>query len=164
MKALRLLSRTLARAETALLVLFLTAMIVLSFLQVVLRNLFGSGLIWGDVVVRQMVLWGGFMGAALAAIDDRHISIDALTKYLPPRIRSGVKVATNLFAAAVCFFLARAGWAMVVDERGAGGELLRGVPGWIPLVIIPIGYLLLAIHFTVNAVENGVRAAGREAA
>ena len=81
------LDRILAKTETVVLVIFLGTMVVLAFLQVVLRNFFGTGLIWGDTLVRHMVLWAGFIGGALAAFEGRHISIDALTKYLSPRLQ-----------------------------------------------------------------------------
>ena len=43
--------RGLAKAETVLLVIFLGTMILLAFAQVVLRNVFGTGLVWGDTDV-----------------------------------------------------------------------------------------------------------------
>ena len=39
--------------------LILTAMIVLAATQIVLRNLFDSGIIWGDAALRVAVLWVG---------------------------------------------------------------------------------------------------------
>ncbi|MCK5573045.1 MAG: TRAP transporter small permease subunit, partial [Bacteroidetes bacterium] len=85
MKFFRGLSRALVRVETVLLVLFLGVMVVLAFAQVVMRNIFQTGFLWGDPLVRHLVLWVGFMGAAIAASDERHISIDAINKFLPIR-------------------------------------------------------------------------------
>ncbi len=62
-------------------------MVVMAFAQVVLRNVFGTGLLWGDPAGAPDGAVGGFLGAALAAFEERHISIDALTKYLSPRIK-----------------------------------------------------------------------------
>ncbi|MCK7524997.1 MAG: TRAP transporter small permease [Ignavibacteriales bacterium] len=64
-------------------------MVLLAFAQVILRNVFGTGLVWGDTIVRHMVLWAGFVGGALASYEGRHISIDALTKFFPPRVKHG---------------------------------------------------------------------------
>ncbi len=162
MNAIRLINRILVRIETVFLVLFLGVMVLLAFLQVVLRNLFDTGLLWGDPLVRQMVLWSGFVGAALAASQDRHISIDALTKFIPPRAQHIVAVITNLFAAAVCYWLASSAWEFMVGEREAGGELFLGIPSWVGLAIIPVGYGLLTFHFLLNMVERGFRALGRD--
>ena len=154
MKLIRAVDAILARAETILLITFLGAMVVMAFLQVVLRNVFGTGLLWGDTLVRHMLLWAGFLGGALAAFEERHISIDALTKYLSPRIKHIAALLTNLFAAVVCYALARAAWTFLRDEMSAGGEFILALPGWVAVVIIPIGYALLMIHFVLKVLEH----------
>ncbi|HEX9006136.1 MAG TPA: TRAP transporter small permease subunit, partial [Bacteroidota bacterium] len=140
MRFVRALNRLLVRIETIFLVTFLAVMILFAFLQVVLRNVFSTGFIWADPLVRQMVLWSGFVGAALAASQDRHISIDALTKFLTPRVKAFMAIVTNLFAAVVSYFLGRAAWDFLADERTTGSELFLGIPTWVGLLIIPIGY------------------------
>lgn len=143
--------------ETALLVLSLSAMVLLSFGQVILRNIFGTSFLWGDPLARQMVLWSGFLGAALATQDDRHINIDAFTKFVPARPRAIIKIITWIAAAVITWFLADAAWTFLVDEKEAGGELFLGIPSWVGLLIIPVGYWLIALHFAVNAVDGSVR-------
>ena len=161
MKFLRTLERLFYRTEFALLVLFLGAMVLLSFTQVILRNFFGTGLVWADTIVRHSVIWAGFVGAALATTEERHISIDALTRFLPPRIKYVAQVLTCLFAVVVCTYLADSAWTYLKDERAAGGELVLGIRTWEALVIIPMGYLLIAFHFLVKLVENTLGAMGR---
>ncbi|MDE2237792.1 MAG: TRAP transporter small permease subunit, partial [Elusimicrobia bacterium] len=46
----------------------------LAFLQVLRRELFGSGALWADPLLRSLVLWVGFLGAALAAAEDKHFA------------------------------------------------------------------------------------------
>jgi C4-dicarboxylate transporter DctQ subunit len=154
MKILRALSNLLVRIETALLVVFLSLMVVFAFGQVVLRNLFGTSLLWIDPLVRQSVLWAGFIGAALATSEDRHISIDAFTKFLSPGTKSVVKIITGLAATVVTFFLGLAGWGFLREEVATGGESFLGIPSWAHLVIIPAGYGLIALHFLIGSVER----------
>ncbi|MBI2341120.1 MAG: TRAP transporter small permease subunit, partial [Deltaproteobacteria bacterium] len=71
----KLLDKALSRTISVFLILAMAAMIVLGFLQVVLRNFFGSGISWADVTVRHLVLWVGFFGAVLATIENRHITL-----------------------------------------------------------------------------------------
>jgi TRAP-type C4-dicarboxylate transport system permease small subunit len=150
------------RVEGWLLVLFLGVMVVLAFAQVLLRNAFGTSLGWGDVLVRQLVMWAGFIGAAVAASEERHISIDALTKFLAKRWVHVVRVVTNAFAAVVSGFLANAAWGLVTSERqGPHGNLLPGIPEWVGLAIIPVGYVLIAIHFAINVAINALSVAGQ---
>jgi TRAP-type C4-dicarboxylate transport system permease small subunit len=154
MKFLRSLDRLLAKTETVVLVVFLGAMVVLAFLQVVLRNFFDTGMVWADTLVRHLLLWAGFFGGSIAAFEGRHIGIDALTKYLSQRWKNIAGVVTNFFAAVVCYFLADAGLTFVLSELEAGGEFIFGLPAYAGMVIIPIGYGLLALHFVLKAIED----------
>jgi TRAP-type C4-dicarboxylate transport system permease small subunit len=162
MNAIRALDRFLVRIEEALLVAFLGAMVILAFTQVVLRNLFGTGMLWADPLVRHFVLWAGFLGGALATSADRHISVDALTRFLKPRVKAGSHVFTNLFAAIACFFLAQAAWAFVLSEKSAGSTTVLDIPVWAGACIVPAGYALMLLHFLVRAMESLIVAAGRE--
>jgi TRAP-type C4-dicarboxylate transport system permease small subunit len=157
MKLLRTLTASLVRIETVLLVVFLSLMGILAFAQVILRNVFGTGILWGDPMVRQMVLWSGFMGAALATSEDRHISVDAFTKYLSAHTNQTIKIITSLAAAVVSLFLAQAAWEFVLAEKESGGEIFLGISSWVGLTIIPAGYMLITIHFLIQAIEVAVK-------
>ena len=76
MKSWERLDALLARVEQALLVFFLALMMVTAFSQIAVRNLFGIGLTWSEPLVRYLVLWVGFLGAALAVREGRHITIE----------------------------------------------------------------------------------------
>ncbi len=161
MKFLRALSAVLVRIETALLVVFLSVMVVFAFGQVVLRNMFGTSLLWIDPLVRQTVLLVGFFGAALAASEDRHISIDAFTKFLSPGTKSLVTIITGVAGAVACVFLGLAAWGFLREEMISGGELFLGIPSWAGLVILPVGYGLITFHFLIRAAERALERFGR---
>ncbi len=148
------LKRLFERIETIFLVLFLTVMLVFAFAQVVMRNVFDTGLLWGDPLVREMVLWTGFIGAALAAGQERHISIDALTKFLSPRLRHLSSIVTNAFGSVVCYYLGIAAWGFLLEEKHHGGDTSLGLPSWVGLSIIPIGYWFIAVHFLLNIADH----------
>jgi C4-dicarboxylate transporter DctQ subunit len=160
MTFVRSLDRLLIKIESAFLVLFLGTMIVLAFTQVVLRNLFDTGFLWGDTLVRHLVLWAGFTGAAIATSEERHISIDALTKFISPRVKSVVQILTNLFAVIVCCLLAQAALTFLSAEKEAGGSLILSVPSWIGLIVIAPGYSLMALHFVLKVIEDAMKMSG----
>lgn len=163
MTFLRSLDRFFYRIEYGLLVAFLGSMVILAFAQVVLRNFFGTGIAWADTIVRHLVLWSGFVGAALATSEERHISIDALTKFLSPRIKHVAQLFTSLFATITCVYLGDAAWTYLKDEQTFGGVLVLGIQTWQALLIIPVGYLLIAFHFLVKLVENLLGVLGKQA-
>jgi TRAP-type C4-dicarboxylate transport system permease small subunit len=156
MNLLRRVNTLLTRLETVLLVALLATMVLLSFLQVLLRNLFGTGLLWADPLVRYLVLWVGFLGAALATSSDRHISIDALTRFFPPRAKCAVKSITTLFAGVTCGFLFNSSITFLSGEKASGSVAFLSIPSWIALSIIPAGYVLLTAHFLLVAAENAL--------
>lgn len=164
MTLLRGVDRGLVRIEGWLLVLFLGVMVVLAFAQVVLRNVFGTGIIWADPLVRHMVLWVGFLGAAVATHEGRHIGIDALTRFLSPRWKAAAAIAGQVFMTAVCVVLVGAAWEFLMEEREAGTEFLAGIPSYLALMIIPAGYLLIAIHAVIRVVVLWPALLGRETA
>lgn len=154
MKLLQRIDDVLGRGEGALLIALLSVMVVLSFVQVVLRNLFSESLLWGEIVLRHMVLWIGFLGAARATGEGRHISVDAFTRFLSPRMKTVARVLTNSFAVVVCYFLLSASLKFLADEVEAGNTLHGDVPSWYSQIIIPIGFTLIIIHFVLRIVRG----------
>jgi len=140
--------RYLERIEEGMLVISLATMIILVVLQIVLRNALNSGIIGADSMIRHMVLWIGFIGAAIAARDDSHVRIDALSRMLGSGGKAVANVLVCTFSSAVCFFLTVAAWRFIAIEYQANDTLpLLNVPIWIMELVIPFGYLIIAIRF-----------------
>ena len=154
MSFLRKFDTFLNKIEGAILVVFLAAMIIMAFLQVVLRNGFNSTVIWVDILLRHLVLWIGFLGAALATSNDRHITIDALTRFIAPKIRLLISAMTQLVAVAICYFLFQASLTFVANEISENRTLYHDIPSWYSQIIIPLGFGLLVIHFLIRALLN----------
>jgi len=154
MKVLRLVDEYLGHAEGVMLIGLLSVMILLSFVQVILRNVFSESLLWGEILLRHLVLWIGFFGAARATGEGRHINIDALTRFLSPRMKTFARVFTNTFALVVCYFLLRASLTFLSDEIESGSTLYGDVPSLYSQIIIPVGFGLMMIHFFVRIVRG----------
>jgi TRAP-type C4-dicarboxylate transport system permease small subunit len=167
--ALRLLSgleRTLFWAEQSLLVLLIGVLVGFSFFQVVLLNLanLGSqwaartsiGLGWGDSFLRHLVLVIAFVGASLATREGRHLSIDAVSKLLPPRPRVLLKAALDLVSAVICGLLARAAYGLVLfdSESIAFRVGTHEVPRWPFYVCIAAGFALIGARFVVRGAQD----------
>ncbi len=157
MKLLRRISSALILLEQSCVVVLLSVMVILAFLQVILRNFFSTGFIWGDTLLRHLVLWLGFLGAAIAAESGKHISIDIIGRLVPPRIATLIRIITNLFAMVVSFYLAKAGWTFLQSERETGDILItiaeQPLPAWWFEIIIPAGFGLLSFHFLIRTLE-----------
>jgi len=152
MKALSFIDRWLARITGWLIVLLLSVMILMAFGQVVLRNFFHTSIEWGDVFLRHLVLWIGFLGAIIATGEGRHLKIEFVNKLTAERYRKVIYILTNLFAAAVCCFLMLAAVSFVKSEADAGDILILNLPTTYFVIIIPIGYGIVAFRFVVRSV------------
>ena len=164
MSLLQRIDAILNTIEHALLVLLLALMVVLAFAQVALRNVFSTGIFWADVLLRHLVLWLGFLGALLAASDERHIHIDALRHLMPERLRRVADVVTHLFAAFVCFLFMQASWSFVQNEIAVKRMATDEIPPWVAEIIIPIGFGLLVVHFIIRSVLRAGDATRKEPA
>jgi TRAP-type C4-dicarboxylate transport system permease small subunit len=118
--------------------------------QVVLRNIFSSGISWADIASRHMVLWVAFLGAMLAARSRQHIAIDALTRLFPRKARNGIRIFLDLLAAYVSFVLAKAAFQFVLDERAMGTMLFDDIPIWIAQSIIPFGFAMISLEYLIG--------------
>ena len=141
----------LKKAELGMIVLFLSVMVVLAFLQVVLRNVFSAGIVWADIVLRHLVLWLGFLGGVLATSNHRHLNIDAFAHFMSERVRASVGVVTNLFGAGICVLLAQASIRFVQGEMEAHSFVLEQIPSWYVQIIIPLGFSVHVIHFLIRS-------------
>jgi TRAP-type C4-dicarboxylate transport system permease small subunit len=157
-----------AKGEAYALVVVLGTMIALATLQLILRKFFSSGLEWADVVVRQMVLWVGFIGGAHATYLGRHIAIDALGKLLQPKQAAGVRVLNSLVAAGLSIVLMVVSYRYLVEERGDFFEALfteeseaGRIEAWPFDTIMPFAFFAIAFHFLVAARNNVLVALGR---
>jgi TRAP-type C4-dicarboxylate transport system permease small subunit len=151
------LSRTLQtihRVEDGLLAVFLGAMIVLGSAQIVLRNLFHTGVSWGDPLLRVLVLWLGMLGALAASRDNQHITIDILSRVLPPRARSVARAVTSLFTAAVATLVSYHAGRFVVMDFQARSVAFAGLPAWVFEAVTPFAFGLIALRYLLLFARN----------
>jgi len=141
-------------AETFVLILVLGIMVVFAFLQVVLRNVFNEGILWGDIFLRHLVLWVGFLGASLATREQKHINIDIFSRFISDRGKVVVRAVSNLFSVFICYLLADAGWTFIQDEQMMGSVIFADIPAWYFQIIIPIGFFLMSFRFMILALGN----------
>jgi len=140
--------------EGGFLALLLAAMIALSFLQVVLRNLAHTSFVWVDPLLRHMLLWLAFLGAMLASRLGRHINVDAFSRLLKPRQLRAARTVTHLFAASVCLLLSKATMQLVLQEMEFGRTGVLGLPLWFLELVMPLAFLGMSSRFVGHALAS----------
>lgn len=142
------------RLEDGILVGLLVLIIGIAVTQIFLRNLFASGIVWGDVVVRILVLWIGMIGAMVASRSGNHICIDAVTRYIPERFRGGLSCLSELFTSVVCVLMAYYSLHFVRMELEDGGKAVAQIPAWACEAIIPFAFAVIAIRYFILSINN----------
>ena len=140
--------------ESSLIVILLGVMVMLAFLQVILRNLFSFGFLWADPLLRYMVMWVGFLGAVIATREEKHFGVDFLTRYFSQRFLHGTKIFVDSFAAVVAFLLMRAAYQFLMEGISADEKDIFELPRRIYFAIIPLGFGLIGLHFVFNIIRH----------
>ena len=153
----------LLRVEDGLLVGLLLAILAMAVIQIVLRNVFDSGIIWGDILVRILVLWIGMTGAVVASRRGEHINVDIVTRYLSEAARSIVGAVVAILTAAICTVASYYSFKFVAAEASFGGTAFADIPVWTCQAIIPIGFAVIALRYVLLGAEH-IFPAGRPSA
>jgi len=145
------------KIEDWLLILITASIVIFSALQILLRNLFESGITWISPLLGVMVFWVGMLGALVATRDKSHIKINILSVYLSDKQKVVAQVIVNLFSAVVCCVLAYYALEFVKLDLESKVRAFANVPVWIAEVIMPITFSIMAMRFLAFATMHGIR-------
>ena len=141
------IDRFISRIEKGLIVILLSVMVILAFSQIILRNFFSTGLSWGEPLVRYLVLWVGFTGAALATREGKHITIELFSVLKAGKTYRTPAVISHLCSTVICCLLTVAAVKFLWFESQMGSTTFFKIPVWVPELIIPITFGLMSIRY-----------------
>jgi TRAP-type C4-dicarboxylate transport system permease small subunit len=105
------------RTVEAVTVGVLAGYVAILVVQVVLRYVFNSSLVWSDEIIRFGLVWNVMLGAALVSLREGHIRVDIFENLLPHRARRVTRLLIHLVSLAFLLLLLFFGWKFAV--RGA---------------------------------------------
>ena len=133
--------------EDGVLVALVALLVACSLLQIILREFFSTGLVWGDDFLRHGVLWLSFLGASRATAENKHIAIDLLPALMRGRGRNALSALSSLFSCVVCLILCWVSWTFVQGERLSAGTVFAHIPYWWVETVFPFSFALMAVRF-----------------
>lgn len=141
------MERIMGKLEEGLIALLLAAMTLLTFLQVVLRYVFDSGLVWALEATTYMFGWLVLIGMSYGVKVGSHIGVDVLVKTLSPAAQRAVGILAGLLCllyAGIVFY----GGYVYIDKMYALGVEAEDLPiqRWLLLIVVPIGFALLFVR------------------
>ncbi|MEI8243550.1 MAG: TRAP transporter large permease subunit [bacterium] len=137
--------------ENAFVVLALALMVLLPCAEIVLRKLFNSGVPGSVPLVQHLVLVVSMLGGALAARDNRLLSLSSLTTFLKPEFRRPAVVFSHGFAAGLCVLLTVVAFGFVVASRKLGKTLVFDLPVWTVQSLLVIGFAAIGVRLVWHA-------------
>ena len=141
-------------AENALLVLLFAAMMILAVTKIVQRIFFSSGFYFTDDLIGFLVLWITLVASVAASRSDRHLRIDLISQFVPPRYARVPRIVVDLFATTVCAVLA---WASYQYVQFTSGETVVGViPTWIAYGALPLALAIMSYRFLLTVIAESV--------
>ncbi|MEZ5332799.1 MAG: TRAP transporter small permease [Thermoanaerobaculia bacterium] len=129
----------------------LLALLLLPLTESFLRTVFSSGLPGAAPFAQHLTLWVALVGGALAAREGKLLSLAGGELLGEGRWGRAARVGSAAVAAAVSRLLARASWQVMLIDRSAGTELAAGVPVWWAQVVLPLGFLAIALRLVWKA-------------
>lgn len=152
--AFRWISHLLVNIEKWTIIFLMSLLVVFSLMQIILRNFFLTGIVWGDDLLRHGVLWISFLGAARATVENKHIRIDLLPRLMPARGSFVLLLISALFSCLLCLVLSWASWNFVQGERLMGDIAFASIPYWWLELIFPFSFGLMALRFAFNLISG----------
>ena len=151
MKAVSKINDGVAFVEKVLLVIMLSAMLVLGFLQVLMRFVFKSPLAWSEGLLTYLFVWSSFLGAALGMKTMSHFCIDALVDALPDTVQRIIEKFIYLLLIVLSVFIVRKGIGLALAQQMIRMPMMKGSMMW-PYLSVPVAFGFIGIHSVCNLI------------
>jgi C4-dicarboxylate transporter DctM subunit len=133
-------------AENVVVSLALGVMVILPLAEAGLRRTFHLSIPACTSIVQHMVLIVGMLGGAIAARENRLISLSNFGERFSGLLKNIARVFTGGVSAVICGFLGLAALQFVQSEREAGTTLVSRIPLWFVECVLPIGFAVIALR------------------
>jgi C4-dicarboxylate transporter, DctM subunit len=136
-----------ARLEDFAAAAALGVMVALPVLELILRAFFRTGVTGAIEYVQHLALWVGFLGAALASREERHLSLSSGFKLVPKKLEGAAKAVSALISTAVGASLAYGAAVFVNLERASAAEIGSLIPIWWVELVLPFAFAVITLRF-----------------
>jgi C4-dicarboxylate transporter DctQ subunit len=155
------------RIEEGAISFFFAAMVLITFVQVVLRYVFNSGFVWALELTTYCFAWMVLIGISWGVKVNTHLGVDAFVRLFPARPQRILVLFGCLCCIAYAAILLTGAWdyiskiyrigiptedlyvpRVVVELFQSGDDYEQvAIPRWIPYAALPVGLALLLFRF-----------------
>ena len=134
----------LQRATEAVIAASLALMVLAVFVNVVLRYVFDTGIVFYEELSRLLFVWLVCIGAVLASAEGKHLGFDMVTARLKGPVAALCLALSRLLTAGVLLLVVRGSW----EQVKAGMNSFSTVIGY-PLALAAASTLVMALGMLV---------------
>ena len=142
--------------ENTFLCVTLAVMAVIPLAESLLRLTMQGGISGASSLVQHLVLVAGMAGGALAARQNRLLSMATLDLLPGEGWKPAARVFAGAFATAITLALVWASGEFVLQERESGKILAYGTPVWVVQLVMPLGFALVAVRLIRHSATTGM--------
>jgi len=140
--------RWLERLEEGLIAFLMAALTLTAFMQVVARYVFNYSFVWALELNTVFFAWLIFIGMSYGVRVGAHIGIDAVVRLLRPATARIVGMVGAALCVVYALIVLVGGWRYVAKMYEVGIEMQDlPIAQWIPRIVLPLGFALLALRF-----------------
>lgn len=147
-RALFKFDHLLAKGESGVIILLVSVMTIVVFLQVVYRYVLTQPLHWSEEMARYLFVWLSILGASLGLQRRGHFGLDLFYRMLPSRERRILEWIIYLLMGTVIFVILAQGIKLVQKTIPQESPAMAISMGW-AYACLPVGATLMAIHLLV---------------
>lgn len=122
----------------------LVAVVLITSVQVILRNVFGGSLRWGQEVSLLLIVWMTFLAMAIGTEKSLHISVELFYGWFPKPVKKFCDVVYDLVALSIGIFFMIYGAKLVASTTNSTLAATKW-PAATLYVTIPIGGICMVI-------------------
>ncbi len=135
------------RVEELVVCFALLEMSILTFVQVIMRYVFGTSITWAEELLRYQLCFVAFIGADIGFRYGAHLKAEILNLLIPDRMKPLLNAFVFLMVFVFCFIFGYYGLSMVL-KVAATGQITAAtrIPKFYIYLPIPLGGLFMCVR------------------
>ncbi len=133
------------RVTKTALIIILSVMALVVFLQVIFRYVLNLPLFWTEEFARYCLVWASLLGAAVAMKRGQHLAVTIFMDRMPPGVHRVLSIIARLSVILILAVIVVGGIQLVLVTRAQISPALR-VPMSLPYLAVPVGAAIMLFH------------------
>jgi len=135
--------------------ILLIIIVILGFLQVLLRYVFNLPLAWTEESMVFLFVWFVYFGASACTKRNKHLRIEMFMNKLSPFIQRRVELFVDILWIFFCLVIFWMGFKVFYSAFiHPSYSIATHVPRWLGFAVVPVGMLLMGVRVFQHKLSN----------